>query len=117
VENVPPPSPAEVKHEGRSAAAVDSASNAELVKFDVELARPRDLATGAAVADFLNIVLTRARAGRGPGAALVPWVFKRLPLPHSRRIHLSDLADFLTRMRKQGIDPLFVTGDDLLNLP
>lgn len=113
MENVPPSNPAEVKHEGRSAAPVDSASNAELVNLEVELARPRDVATDAAVADFLNIVLPSARAGGGPGAALVPWVCERLPSPHSRRAYLSDLVGFLGHMRNHGVDPLSVTGDDL----
>lgn len=113
MENLPPPNPADVKHEGRSAAPDDFASNVELVKFEAEFAPPKDLTTDTSVADFLNIVLPRASAGGGPGAALVPWVCERLPSPHSRRAYLSDLADFLDHMRNQGVDPLSVTGDDL----
>lgn len=113
MENESPPNSAEVKREGRSAAPVDLASNAELVKFEPQRARPRNLATDTAVADFLNRVLPSSRTVGCPSSALVPWVCERLPSPHSRRAYLSDLADFLSQMRNQGIDPLSVTGDDL----
>jgi len=111
VDHETPPNPADVKHEGRSAAPADFASNVDLVKFEPD--RPTDFSSDAAIGDFLNRALPSVRAAGSPAAALVPWICERLPSPHSRRAYLSDLADFLSHMGKQGIDPLSVRGDDL----
>jgi integrase/recombinase XerD len=71
---------------------------------------PRDLSSEGRVEAFLSKLLP-AVGRKEPAAALVPWVCDRLVSPHSRKAYASDLARFVTHLRKQGIDPLRVTGD------
>jgi site-specific recombinase XerD len=73
-----------------------------------------DLSSEAKVATFLARLLPQARPGMpGPVSALVPWVCDRLLSEHSRRAYARDLSAFVHHMRKRGVDPLDVTGDDL----
>jgi site-specific recombinase XerD len=73
-----------------------------------------DLTTDEKVAAFLSRLLPVTHDGKsGAVAALLPWVCDRLPSPHSRRAYASDLTSFVDHMRKRGVDPLAVTGDDL----
>jgi len=73
---------------------------------------PDDLSTRRKVSGFLTGLL--GASGESEAAtALVPWVCDRLPSLHSRRAYASDLAQFLSHMRDQGIEPLDVSGDDV----
>src|SRR5437762_13362385 len=93
---------------------MDSALIPLPVKEDRPLVSAGDLTTDEKVAAFLARLLSVTRdAKHGPVAALLPWVCDRLPSPHSRRAYASDLASFVDHMRKRGVDPLAVTGDDL----
>jgi integrase/recombinase XerD len=71
---------------------------------------PDDLSSDERVHAFLSHLLP-AVGLRDPAAALVPWVCDRLPSPNSRKAYASDLAQFVTHLRKVGVDPLSVTGD------
>jgi site-specific recombinase XerD len=73
-----------------------------------------ELTTDDKVAAFLTHLLRRSKSAKDdPVAALLPWVWDRLPSPHSRSAYARDLVAFVTHMRKQGIEPLKVNGDHL----
>lgn len=72
-----------------------------------------DLASDDEVAEFLRQILPATRGAKSAAAAILPWVFDRLPSEHSRRAYSRDLAAFVRHMEAQGIDPLQVTGDDV----
>lgn len=74
---------------------------------------PEDLTTDEKVSAFLTSLLPAVRGSGNPGAALLPWVYDRLPSPHSRRAYARDLAAFVSHMQQHSIDPLAVTGDDV----
>ena len=93
---------------------IDSTLIPSAVKEGRALVAASDLTTDEKVAAFLSRLLPVTRdAKHGPVAALLPWVCDRLPSPHSRRAYASDLASFVDHMRRRGVDPLAVTGDDL----
>jgi site-specific recombinase XerD len=84
------------------------------VKADSPALLSDDLSTERKVENFLTRLLPARRSAKtNPAAALVPWVCDRLPSRHSREAYGRDLAAFVLHMRKQRIDPLHVTGDDL----
>lgn len=71
---------------------------------------PANLSSEHGVQKFLYRLLP-AVGRKEPAAALLPWVCDRLVSPHSRKAYASDLARFVSHLRRQGIDPLNVTGD------
>ena len=84
------------------------------VKDERSLVAAGDLTTDEKVAAFLSRLLpTTPSLYVGPAEALLPWVCDRLPSPHSRRAYASDLSAFVSHMKRRGIDPLGVSGDDL----
>lgn len=72
-----------------------------------------DLTTEEKVADFLGQLLPAVRGAKSAAAAILPWIFDRLPSEHSRRAYARDLAAFVRHMEAHGVDPLQVTGDDV----